>query len=713
MCAWQTTSYWGGTRKRRSKHEWAGVSMADANKPNAEYYVRQQARRMLDMNFRDIRRAAAALAGDPLDASYQPQAAPQLSALYTAYPPALGSYAAIGHTGFLEYRSRVDQATVPLLMDRYLAGEEAWKGTEKLDQDIYRKMAGIVAAKLHTRVLLEELSRYNELAAIEYYRLFLASQQELRFRSVPRILDSLLLFGDVLPDWHTMDLHPMTRSLLEDLSEACSPYELRVGETKSAGLNDLGLEWSIAVLRSLHPYLPERPQGKPEQEEESPFPPDINPALRRHLELERMRRRFGNPKDAPDQRTPDGVPPMDGKAPPSLFDPESPEQQLADAIAQTDPDAPQDKPAAPDSGQGLDEQVRKDIGEFQAAIGQAGNQTSNWEDMRSDKVEAAVRAAGFDAGPMEGSPAEGHEVEVPVGDAEGGGEIFDRAVELSEDTQACDKLRRQAEPVAKQLRKNLYPNREQVPETERFQSSGPSFDPARLALAGVSDAVYKRYRVHERADRRGRPVLLIACDGSGSLSHDQMQMTKLLGAGWLLSTARTRIQVMAGLYHSGHVRPGQSHPLVQWMYHPEKTPTTSRNEAVRALPTLPETGTGVQSDALSIRFMVDEARRVGRNSTIYLILISDTAWNECLHLGKSGHEEVTACLKSLQEELDDRFHVTLVAVGQRGVKGFDQVVDKVISVPAGGLGDPAKVAQEIGSYVATCIRERQKLVTRR
>jgi hypothetical protein len=91
-------------------------------------------------------------------------------------------------------------------------------------------------------------------------------------------------------------------------------------------------------------------------------------------------------------------------------------------------------------------------------------------------------------------------------------------------------------------------------------------------------------------DPRGRPVLVIACDGSGSLNDDQMKMLKLLTTGYLESTAKRNIQVLAGLYHSGHIRKGVSGPLVQWIHHPQKTPATSGRDSVRALVSLPDTG---------------------------------------------------------------------------------------------------------------------------
>ncbi len=85
-------------------------------------------------------------------------------------------------------------------------------------------------------------------------------------------------------------------------------------------------------------------------------------------------------------------------------------------------------------------------------------------------------------------------------------------------------------------------------------------------------------------------------------------MLKILTAAWLQSTAKARIQVIAGLYHSGTVRPGLTGPLVGWICHPRRTAATGRIDSIRALVSLPDSGTGVQSDALSLAFMLDRCQ---------------------------------------------------------------------------------------------------------
>ncbi len=267
------------------------------------------------------------------------------------------------------------------------------------------------------------------------------------------------------------------------------------------------------------------------------------------------------------------------------------------------------------------------VSDFAQTVSQAGGQSQQSQDMRSDLVEQASRSAAFKEGPIQGNPADGHNVKVPLGSGqEAGGEIFDRPVELSDDFSGYENLKREAQPVIDDLRRSLYPNFTQVPETERLRTTG-TLDPARLPLADVVSAIFRRYKVHEQADKRGRPVLMVACDGSGSLNSSQIHMLKILCCGWLLATAGKAIQVLAGLYHSGTIRQGLGGPLVQWIYHPRKTPATGRKDAARALLSLPDSGTGAQSDALSLAFMMDEAAALAAGRRIYLILLTDCAWN--------------------------------------------------------------------------------------
>ena len=349
---------------------------------------------------------------------------------------------------------------------------------------------------------------------------------------------------------------------------------------------------------------------------------------------------------------------------------------------------------------------------FTAALDQAAGQKSQWEDMRSDLVGHILRATGFQESPIQGNPTDGHEVMVQFGDEIAGGELFDRPIELSDDLPAYQKLLEEARPVTEALRRTLYPNIEELPETERLRTSG-SLDPARLIMAGYSEVIFKRYRIQERPDRRGQPVLLIACDGSGSLNRNQMKMVKVLAAAWLNSTAKSRVKLLAALYHSGGIRTGTVGPLVQWIHHPQKTPATSRADAARALVTLPDRGTGAQSDALSIAFLLEEAHRLARGRMVYLILISDCEWNRSFNTERSGKDEVYSLFEGVYDQHASKLHTTLVALGVGGETGFEQLLDKIITVADDKLEDYAGVAQQIGVYVASCMRERRKLIARR
>jgi len=201
-------------------------------------------------------------------------------------------------------------------------------------------------------------------------------------------------------------------------------------------------------------------------------------------------------------------------------------------------------------------------------------------------------------------------------------------------------------------------------------------------------------------------VLLNACDGSGSLNANQMKMAKVLATSWLNASARRNVQILAGFYHSKETAGNESGPLVQWVYHPLKTVCTSRKDATRAVVSLPGCGTGVQSDVLSIAFMLEEARQLAKGKMIYLVLITDCLWNRSLDTAGSGEDEVYSFFQNLYQDSHRRIHTTMVALGNAS-QGFEQLLDKVIIVPPEQLTDYAKVAAQIGTYVASLMKVRR------
>lgn len=675
-------SYYAACRPRRSKTDWAGVGPGDAFKNNLDYHVKMPAQRQFYQLIRKVQKAVIDHTGAPPEAD-EPKSKPQLSPLMTSYPSTLAAYAAIGHTAFLEFEARVPAQILFTHLDQYLENP-AEHDDLRVDADSYREMAKIVTKLVQVRLLLEDLSRYPFVAAVEIYRLFSASQQNVKFRSVPEMLQAVILYGDVLPAWQDQKLHPMTRTMLRDLTGICNPYFDELAHTPSHRLVNLGMDWVKALCRSLAPYLP-----KPESEA----------AAREPLPEESGEESYRFKKEEAFRQLTERLEPLDGPTPPTLFDPASQTQAIKSLVG---------------SGRSPEDDIIQElINNFAEAVSQAGGQPREWEDMRSDVLEQALRGGSFSEGPIQGNPAEGHEVTVRLGkDFAGGGEIFDRPVELSENNQAYAELLEGCAPIVQTLKKNLYPNVTEIPETERLRTSG-SLDTGRLAVAEYSQVIFRRYRIREKADPRGKPVVLIACDGSGSLNQQQMQMLKFLAAAWLESTVKSEIQVLAGLYHSGAIRPGISGPLVQWIYHPRKTPALSRKEATRALVALPASGTGAQSDVLSLAFMLEEARGLARGRMIYLILLSDCAWNMSFSTEKSGKEEVYAFFETICQEQAGKLHTTLVALGVSGETGFETLLDRVLVVDENQLTDPVAVAGQIGSYVASCLKERRRWVMKK
>ena len=230
--------YYSACRPRRSKTDWAGVGPGDAFKNNLEYHVRMPAQRQFYQLVHKVQKAVSEHTGAAPEA-YEPKVKPQLSPLMTSYPSTLAAHAAIGHTAFLEFEARVPEKILFTHLAKYL-DNPAEHDDIKADPDSYREMAKIVTKQVQVRLLLEDLSRYPFGTSVEIYRLFSASQQKTKFRSVSEMLRAVILYGDILPDWQDQELHPMTRIMLGDLTRTCNPFFDQLPHTPSHRLVHLG-----------------------------------------------------------------------------------------------------------------------------------------------------------------------------------------------------------------------------------------------------------------------------------------------------------------------------------------------------------------------------------------------------------------------------------------------------------------------------------------
>jgi hypothetical protein len=296
-----------------------------------------------------------------------------------------------------------------------------------------------------------------------------------------------------------------------------------------------------------------------------------------------------------------------------------------------------------------------------------------------------------------------------------GGQLFDKPIEIKLGTATDTKLLAESDALYRRMSRLVFPSREPVSSATRFVTSG-ALDPARLPIAGCSDSVYKRYRLDELDDRRGRPVVLLVNDASGSVGAAQMRLMKLLSMAWIRTSLKNNVRILAGMYNQGRSPVGVSGPLVQWLYHPEKTPALSAGDTLRSIAAMPDKGSGEQADAISLQFMLDEAVRIARGRSIYLTLMGDFKWCRSFpgRLPISAAEsdiaeyEVRTFFENAYKRLRERLHVTLVGLNARAPQRYESLVDKVITVPEDKLNDSPAVAEQIGAYVAQCIRERKK-----
>ncbi|MBN1674972.1 MAG: hypothetical protein JXR37_28275 [Kiritimatiellae bacterium] len=696
-------------RHRRTRQDFVGYSNADAFNYRLSYRERTAPLRKFYAACRQAQKAAALTTDATPDASFSPKVKVQLDPCYTTYPAACATGAAIGLTAYREYTARL--RTEPLVDVLVAAVRESNPANcACLDPDLYRKLICSIAESVAKRLLLHELAAQPKMAAVETYRLFSASQQDLRFHSVAQILNAVILWGDVLPDWSKFQLHPTTAILLEIAGTVSGPFVKRLEEGSVRNLK-LGTEWVLALAVALAPFVANR--NKPDDVLQARFVPQS-----RKADLLRFARPRDREEDAARSDTtsaPDPcIRPLNSPPPPQIESGSG--LRALPGTATPDPLAPRemlDNRLEPDSqaAQALQQSLNR-LGE---AADQASGQTREWEDIRSDLIDRRL-AAPFSEARVQGDPTAGHEVLVPLGKGRTAvGELSDCAAPLSEDVESIQKLRTHARPIADALKRVLYPNVQQIADKRRFRTTG-LLDPSRLAVADFSNAVFRQTFIQTSPDPRGKPLLVIACDMSSSLDRTQSEMVKILAAAWLEATTFRGIRVLAALYHSGS-RAGVSGPLVQWVYHPIRTIARNPRDAVRALAAI-DKGTGRQSDALSLAYILGEARAIARGSMTYLIVISDCEFNASLEQPDEADQmkpvdEVTAVLRNAREESGGGLHTTLAALDVSGDTGLEPVVDKVIKVDKDNLQNGEAVAQQISTYVASCMKERRALIRKK
>ena len=486
----QSCSYNFAFQKKRCKADWAGLSIGDAFKNDLDYYQRLPAQRVFYQLVDNAQKRVVEAMGVYSSGETQFMVKPQISPCYTNYPANLAAHSAIGLTAYLEFTARCEHSLLLTHMAEYLQ-DPATLDNASVDRATYARIARLVAETVQQRLVLEELSRVCILPSVEIHRLFGSSQQRLNFRTIKEVVQAVVLFGDVLPPWEPMNLHPLTRVIIRALERISGEYLDGLPQCQPQRFIYLGEAWVRRICKTLTAYLPlprpEQAQGRTEKKLSMPEFLRSQADATSPARLEHSK---------PPTQTPEGLAPLEGPMPPSLGETGNAAQHVTNRLQMPGN-------GGDDGGGGqsaLDEESQKALAEFSEAMDQAGGQSRDWEDMRSEIVESAMAQTAFQQGPITGSPTDGNEVIVNLPSGEfAGGRIFDRPLGLTNDSQAVENLKIQARPVTEQLRRNLYPSLDHRPQTLRLRTGGV-LDGGRLALAGFCPAVFKRFRNVEMAD---------------------------------------------------------------------------------------------------------------------------------------------------------------------------------------------------------------------
>lgn len=681
-----------------SKDEWAGISPERAYSEDVPWSFKRQAQIKYLAMLKQSRHALIKNTACEMAENGKWRAEPQISAFYSSFPwPARAS---VGHTVFVEASDL--KKTVIEIICRHLCNPLKVEACQR-DRQAYLVAAYVTKESLGNRIMLDELGMQPDLANVEFYRLFQAAHNTLRFSRLSDVINGVVLLGDILPQPRLMNLHPLTEKMMISLIKTSQRWWMEAAQNPGGIDLEIYLRWGDAIMNTVQQFLPPKQKEKAGQEEQK--------NSKREVVTQNGEQSYiTNACNQPEMQN--HMPPLAEPQPPQLDQFNAPFSdlprfirrrkgldELDDLLSDFEDEPHKEKPSS----------AQQALSDMMQVAGEASSQRSDWEDMREDIVEQSLMNRPFQEGPIQGEVTNGTSITREIGGKEVGGELFDRNVPLCENMEQIEALRQQAAPVSNALKRNLYPSIHEEFKTEYPRASG-QLDAKRLPLAEFSDAVYRRFLVEEELDPNGRAVLLIAADASASLSDDQMQMCKCLMAGWLDSVPSSNIQVMAAFYHSDCLR-SQKGPLVQWVYHPDKTPVYTSREAVRAVANLPNSGSGAQSDALSLIYLFDEARAISRGACVYVTLISDCAFNRSfVGTETSSSEEVAEVIKEGRKQFDEKLHVTLVALGRGVPEIVQEEVDAVIPVNQEDLRNPENVAETVGGYVANCISSRRKKI---
>ncbi len=649
---------------------------------------------------RTAQRLAARLADGAIpEESGALKASTQLNALYSDLPSRFAAQAAVGHSAYLEYRERTSGDFAPTANDPVRT--ERLASLLQVRSPSEQKAYGIVLAAcseaVATRLCLHALAGEEGLGAVEHYRVYLAAQAKLPPTSVTDVIRLTVVLGDLLGpllEAAIREVHPLLVGPIAAATSVSRLLEAQLAETAEDDLTTRAQDWVEAMVVAIAPFVLNTVDPPPARG----APPHVRHGIRGSADP-----RIEDPGVDTLPHAP--VAPLDEPPAPVLL-PEAAqgaerriEEVLEEAVdSLLDPDE-----HGPDAKRSLQKEIEK-------VLNAANEEGSLEKDPRPDRVQEHACARPFEEGELHGNPGGFAMVEdILQRDAESQKRMVRHEVLVPpEDASAWYELRRETRPLAQQLRRLLYPSLVTRLERVRYRASGAP-DPRRLALYPFSDTIYQQHRQERMPAPSNVPrcVVLLACDGSGSMQEQEIRVLKLLTCAFIESLVGVQgVQLLAGAYNDNSQQSRFCRePMVRWLHHPKLTPGRTPLEAGRAIAAFPDKGTGRNHDTISLSYMLDEAIGLAPGGACYLVNLTDTRFNSW-DRKRTGEDAMTEFLREAKalDEID--LDYTVVAIGVEEDYSLEGA-DAVMAVPKEELSDTGAIVARVARYVTESVAARR------
>ncbi len=627
-----------------TKKNWEGIQMRNGFDNNFGHRM-YKSRRLFYQKCKEKQLAVAGMFNRK-----ELMAKPQLAPFFLFSGNELSADTAIGWTIFLEYQKQAaavgHQPFVEIeqfLKKHYLGFHFGSKIMEKLSKAI--------AETLQIKLALVVLSRKNQFEEVEIYRVMTCNLMDpTLYSSIEQTLRWCILYDDILPDSLNKKLNPGICELFELLRKVNAPYLFELKQLSDVDFLYLGKRWGQDLLKAISKSYVSNDLGLTEMKSYSKK--DNSPTV--------------------------PVTVAESKDHSSSLLPYIKAEEIEEAL-------------------GKDEMEK--MKKLTTDLYEAAETPKLWETPKPDQIAFKIINPFEEVSSFQGELQDGDYFEIE--DENGkllSAEVLEESLPVSNDQTAIAQIQYHAEPITEELDKIIYNNSEKT-VLYKISNSARSFQNNLLPLYKVKDLIYKKTILNHR-DSKGKPVVVLMVDMSGSMKGAPLECTKIITAAW---SEHKDIKLLAGAYTTA-ASPHGTRAIVRWIYHPKNTMGATRNESLGRIVSISDMSLGGNEDAAALFKILSEVRKMASSmDKVYLIHLTDTGFCKSFkNSSKSASSEIDTVLKHFKQRIfRNRLHVTLVALAN-SVTQYD-MVDELCQIPSNIHQDYLGIAKTINETLGKTI----------